>query len=130
MQYEWPKKLKKLETLTNYIEEFFRKEGFVVETIPRNDDAKIRIMALPTQNSKVEQALRIEVAETPSGTTVDFVSSTRADESIRLGVLSQFLAGGTLLARSAKVKEKTEALETKFWNSLQEFIAYQQGQLT
>lgn len=130
MRYEWPKRLPKLETLATHIEEFLRKKNFIVETTPQDANRKIRVLALPTASSEVGQAIRIEISETSDGTTVDFVPTSRADESIRLGMLYQFLVGGALMARSVRVKEKLEALDTEFWNSVQEFIASQEGQVT
>jgi len=127
MQYEWQKRLQKPEILTSHIEEFLRKRSFVVETIPQADSAKVKILALPTKDSEIGQAILVEVSETSGGTVVDFASTTRAEESMRLGMLSQFLGGGILLAKSVSVKEKLQALETEFWSSLQEFISSQRA---
>jgi hypothetical protein len=130
MQYEWLKKLPNLEIVVDYIEEFFRKKNFAVETIPQDAKTKIRILALPTEKSEIGQLIRIEVSETLKGTSVDFMPTSRADESIRLGILTQMMFGGLLMAKSANTKEKLDALETEFWNNLQEFIASQHGQVT
>jgi hypothetical protein len=130
MQYEWSKKLHKLETLVNHVEEFLRKKNYTVETISQDDARKTIILALPSEKSVVGQAIRVEVSETVNGTAVDFVSTSRADESMRLGMIAQFLVGGALMAKNVNVKEKLEALETEFWSSIQEFISSQPGQLT
>ena len=130
MQCEWSKKLLKLETLANHVEEFLRRREYEVETIPKEASKRISILALPTEKSATGQTIRIEVSETVKGTVVDFMPTTRADDSIRLGTLVQFLVGGALTARSVNVKEKLEALETEFWSSVQEFIASQPSQLT
>jgi len=130
MQYEWSKKLPKLEALADHVEEFLKRKEYEVETIPGEASKKIVILASPTEKSTTGQAIRIDVSETVEGTAVDFMPTTRADESMRLGTLVQFLVGGALTAKSVNVKEKLEALETEFWSSVQEFIASQQGQLT
>jgi len=126
MQQEWLKKLPKLEILADHVEDFFRKENFTVETIPPQvDKARITILALPTEKSATGQSIRVEISETLNGTAVDFVPTSRAEDSIRLGIVAQFLIGGAIMARSLDVVEKLRALETEFWNNLQEFIASQ-----
>jgi hypothetical protein len=130
MQYEWLKKLPNLKVLVDHVEEFLRRKNYAVETIPQEANTEISILALPTEKSVTGQPLRIKVSETPNGTAVDFMPTSRADESIRLGMLTQFLGGGSLTVRSVGLKEKLEALETEFWNDLQEFISSQPGQLT
>lgn len=131
MQYEWPKKLPKLELLLDHVKEFFEKRNYNVETIPREDaSAKIIILALPTEKSMTGMPIRIDVSETLRGTVVNFASTSRADESLRLGMLTQFLGGGAITAINVNKKEKLEAMETEFWSDIQEFIASQPGQLT
>ncbi len=129
MQYEWPKKLDNLGSLVNHIAEFFRRKSFDAEII-EDTNARISILAYPTEKSEGGHMIRVRVTETLKETIIDFMSTSRADESVRLGILSQFLGGGSLTARSTNLKEDLEALETEFWTDIQQFIAGQPGQLT
>lgn len=129
MQYEWPKKLDNLGSLANYTAEFFRRKSFDVEIV-EDASAGISVLACPTKKSASGHMIRVRISKSPNGTIVDFTLTSKADESMRLGILSQFLGGGSLTVKSTHLKEDLEALETEFWNSIQEFIASQPGQLT
>jgi hypothetical protein len=123
MQYEWAKKIENLKLLINNIEEFLRRNKFNVKTTASNDESQFKILAIPTTETEIRQPFTIEVKRTTNGTTIDFAPTNKNDESIKIGILSQFMIGGLLIMKGANKKEKMDALETEFWAHIQEFIA-------
>jgi hypothetical protein len=125
MRTEWPKRTNNLETIREHVEDFLKKRYFDVETLMVDGEGEktAKIVAMPTVKTKVGERVRVEISETLRGIMVNFASTTKAEESIRLGLLSQLLVGGALVSRGLKVKEELEAFENEFWNDMQEFMA-------
>jgi len=123
MQYEWAKKIENLKLLINSIEEFLRRKRFNVKTTASNGESQFKTLAIPTMETEVRQPFTIEVKRTTNGTTIDFAPTNKNEESIKIGILSQFMIGGLLIMKGANKKEKLDALETEFWAQIQEFIA-------
>jgi hypothetical protein len=124
MQYEWPRKIKNPETLFSYAEDFFKKRFFNVRTVvPTSNTDVTKILAIPTLKTEIRETIKVEVRETPEGIAINFVTADKADESVKLGLLSQILIGGALLLKGVNTKEKIERLENEFWTYIQEFIA-------
>jgi len=122
MHYEWTKRNIDLETLVKHVEEYLRTKGFEA-AIPSRDSTRIEVLAIPTEATETRHTVRIELSKTATGISVNFASTSKVEESIKLGILSQFVLGGAIVAKSVSTKEKLEALETQFWTDIQEFIA-------
>jgi hypothetical protein len=123
MQYEWAKKIENPKNLINSIEEFLRRNKFDVKTTASNNETQFKILAVPTTETEVRQPFTIEVKKTTNGTIIDFAPKNKNEESIKMGILSQFMMGGLLILKGANKKEKMDTLETEFWVHIQEFIA-------
>lgn len=124
MEYEWPKKTKSLETLTNSIEGFLRKKDFSVRIVQVTDKIDTtRILAIPTMRTEIRETIKIEVRKTSEGIAISFAAADRAEDMVKLGILSQILVGGALLRKGVNTKEKAQALEADFWAYTQEIIA-------
>ncbi|MCJ7719513.1 hypothetical protein MUO69_06250 [Candidatus Bathyarchaeota archaeon] len=123
MRYEWPGKDLDLGTLVKHIEEFLKARNFIAETPTPGDSTKTEVLAIPTGTTEIRNVVRIEASKTTDGVAINFASTGRAEESIKLGMIYQFALGGAILAKSVSTKEKLDALETEFWAYIQEFIA-------
>jgi hypothetical protein len=123
MQYEWTKKIENPKALINSIEEFLRRSKFDVEITAPNDDSQFKILAIPTTKTEIREPFTIEVKKMANVTIIDFAPTNKNEESIKIGILSQFIIGGLLLMKGANRKEKMDVLETEFWTHVQEFIA-------
>jgi len=124
MRYEWPKKIRNLQVLVDSIADFFRTKCFTARIAPDPEKREtVKILGIPTIKTEIRETIKVEVSRTAEGIAVDFLTTDKAEEMIKLGVISQILIGGLLLMKGANKKEKIETLETEFWTHVQEFIA-------
>jgi len=124
MRYEWPKKTQNLQVLIDSIADFFRTKCFTVRTAADPDKKEtVKILAIPTIKTEIRETIKVEVSRTLEGIAIGFLTTDKAEETIKLGVISQILVGGLLLMKGANKKEKIEALETEFWTHVQMLIA-------
>jgi len=124
MRYEWPKKTQNVQVLVGSIANFFRTKCFTVRTVADPDKKEtVKILAIPTIRTEIRETIKVEVSRTLEGIAVGFLTTDNAEDTIKLGVISQILISGLLLMKGANKKEKIENLETEFWTHVQEFIA-------
>jgi hypothetical protein len=124
MRYEWPKKTQNLQVLVDSIADFFRTKCFTVRTAADPDKTEtVKILAIPTIKTEIRETVGVEVSRTHEGIVIGFLAADKAEETIKLGVISQILIGGILLMKGASKKEKIDTLETEFWTHVQELIA-------
>lgn len=124
MRYEWPKKTQNLQVVVDSIADFFRTKHFTVRTATDTEKKEtVKILAIPTMETEIREAIKVEVSRTLEGIAVSFLTTDKAEETMKLGVISQILISGLLLMKEANKKEKIGALETQFWAHVQEFIA-------
>ncbi len=121
MRYEWKDRQIDPKILSQQIEKFFKKNNFITET--QEENTHLKISAIPTTKTDIKEKIEIEIHPAKDGFTVDFKTAEKAQTSIKLGLLSSFLTGGSLLLRSLKSKEKLDEIQKKFWSCVQEYVS-------
>jgi len=121
MQYEWKNRQTNREILSQQIEKFFNKNNFTTET--QKENTHFKILATPTKKTGIKEKIEIEIQSTKDGFAVDLKTIEKAQTSVKLGLLSSFFLGGSLLLRSLRSKEELDKLQNKFWLHVQEYVS-------
>jgi hypothetical protein len=124
MRYEWQTQKSNIETLTQQIEKFLHQKNFTTKTqYLAKEKTQIQISATPTKNAEIGQKINIEIQKTQKGITIDFKSTEKTQKNIKIGLITSFLIGGSLLLREIKSQEKLETLEEEFWKYTQKTLS-------
>lgn len=124
MRYEWQTQRISLDILNQKVKEFFKEKGFTTKTyFPTDERTHIKISATPTKNAETRERINIEVQKTPDGIAIEFTPMEKTEKTIKMGILSSFFIGGSLLLRGVKSKENLEALQREFWARIQKAIS-------
>jgi len=121
MSYQWKTKNIEIDNLVAKIEEFFKRKEFNVLKEKKGDSVKI--LAIMTEREEKPYKVEVEVLKEKDKIILSLLSSKKVDSSIKMGLISSFFIGGTILLKGVKYKEKVETLERELIQFVQEQIS-------
>jgi hypothetical protein len=111
-----------LSLLRQWIEQFFKKKNF--RTVIEKETNGYRIIARPTHVHEIVDNITVSISGTPNDFTLNFVTGTRSEAFIKLGMLTSLFGGGIAYLRGVKSQEVEEKIEKLFWIYIGEKIDY------
>ena len=122
MQRRWTRLNVDLNSLSVFVEDFFKSRHFVTQKSESAGEYKILLQS-KYSIVKLEEPVSVRIAGDPNNFVIDFRASELTDRSVRTGMLTKSLGGGYYLLRSLKLREELEKLEKEFWISAEDKVA-------
>lgn len=101
-----------LSKLSEYVQDFFSKEGFLVRVAKLNDE--YRLVAKPKAYHKIIENIYINIVGSSNDFVVRFEAGSKSHIFTLLGSLMSFLGGGFFAVKGFKSEEALDKLEREF----------------
>lgn len=111
-----------LSLLSQWIERFFKRKGFI--TSQETEVKRYKTIARPTHVHEIIDNIAVYVSGEPDDFGLKLVTGARSEALMKIGSLSQWLGGGVLFLRGVKSQEVEDRLEEKFWTYIEEKIDF------
>lgn len=125
MQKRWVGKNVDLNQLSECIDDFFKAKGFATKKYELEKERTI--LWAPQRVKNVRKAMKTRILGEPNDFMIEFAGSEIAHRSIWLGLLTQFIGGGSLILRGSRLREALEKMESEFWIFIEERIVHLLG---
>ena len=122
LQRRWTRQNVDLNSLSVFVEDFFKSRQFVTQKSESAGEYKILLQS-KYSIVKLEEPMNVRIAGDPNDFVIDLRASELTARSVRTGMLTKSLGGGYYLLRSLKLREELEKLEKEFWISAEDKVA-------
>lgn len=122
MQKKWTGKGIDLDSLSGFVEEFFKSRQFRAKRTKSASESTITV--LPKHSTMgLEEPISARIFGDPNDFTVDLKASELTARPIRTGLLTKSLGGGYFLLKTFRLQEELEKLEKEFWIYVEDKVA-------
>jgi len=119
MDKQWKNLGVDLPQLVKSIETTYARRNLKVKTTALSDGYSIHVVLTTL---RANGAMDITIRGTPNDFSIETDATGRADQSVKIGLLSGPF-GGPFILGSEKVREQLQKLEQEFWSEIEEKIA-------